>query len=79
MLISSHLNQQFATDSIQLAGGIVLQAAQTVAMCCEKQSLSPDVCHQRDMQTSDPVMSNKKSHLVVSSSEELYHCGQTDL
>jgi len=41
MLISSHLNQQFTIDSTQLAGGIVHKAAQTLAMCCEKQSLVP--------------------------------------
>jgi len=39
MLISNDLNQQFSTDiCTQLAGGIVLQAAQTLAMSCEKQS-----------------------------------------
>ena len=68
MLISSHLNQQFTIDSTQLAGGIVHKAAQTLAMCCEEQSLAPcrelacclvvqsdfhrDVCHQRYMQIS---------------------------
>ena len=41
MLISSYLNQLFSTDSTQLAGGVELQATQTLAMCCEKQSLAP--------------------------------------
>jgi len=42
MLISNDLNQQFSTDiCTQLAGGIVLQAAQTLAMSCEKKSLAP--------------------------------------
>jgi len=65
MLIAGHLNQKFSTDSTQLAYGIIIQVSQTIAMCCEKQSLAPcreiaccfvvesdfrrDVCHRPDM------------------------------
>ena len=104
MLISSHLNQQFWTDSTQLAGGIVLQAAHTccdvlqeavpcavsrarLLSCCWIR-LSPKTCATYEtcrevschvlFLENGPVTSNEKSHLVVSSSEELYQCGQTD-